>query len=72
MYQYLRVCLSAQCTTRVLIMVKRMLAAAWLVVGLLLLMLVMDSALKGVPKGPSLDDIIRANLKPPHDWLSLA
>lgn len=48
------------------------LPAAWLMVALLILGLAMFSAIAGPPKLPSLDDIIRANVAPPHERLSLA
>lgn len=48
-------------------MFHRVLPAAWVVVGMLVLGLALISALAGPPNQPSLDDIIRANVNPPHD-----
>jgi len=53
-------------------MSNRGLAAAWAVVGVLVLVLLMLSALSGAPRVPSLEEIIRATVSTPHERLSMA
>ena len=53
-------------------MSKRGLPAAWAVVGMLALGLLVFSALTGPPRVPSLEDIIRATVSTPHERLSMA
>ncbi len=53
-------------------MSNRGLPAAWAVVGVLTLALLVFSALAGPPRVPSLEDIIRATVSTPHERLSMA
>ena len=52
-------------------MPKRGLRAAWGVVALLVVVLALLSSFIQPSRGPSLDELIRANLAPRHDRISL-
>jgi len=52
-------------------MAKHGLHAAWGVVALLVVVLALLSSFVQPPSGPSLDELIRANLAPRHDRISL-
>ncbi|HEY6334817.1 MAG TPA: hypothetical protein VI113_02920 [Alphaproteobacteria bacterium] len=52
-------------------MPTRGLMAAWAVVALFVIVLAVASSFVQPASGPSLDEIIRANLAPHHDRISL-